>query len=546
MTDAGRTLVVNARDPEEIRIGLVEAGQMLDLRCAQPERGSVVGNIYLGMVRKVEEGLDAAFVDFGDRRAGFLHVGNVHPACADPDLSAVDVAATPITRQRDPEDGEDGEQEKEAESSSEAPNLEPSSTPHDVCEGPDATPDPEPGPSIAKLLQVGRPVLVQVLRDPVRGKGATLTMHLSLAGFCLVWMPTLGRIGVSRRIEEAEERQRLRETLLTLGDGEELPVIARTAASGQPKRVLAHDLKRLQERWNTIYRDFAKAKPPVLALAEETTAVRACRELFHGDVTEILCDDPATSDALQHFLSEKGAEERVKLTRYEDSRPLFESLQLEAPFQQLFRSRVPIGRGASIVIHETEALTAIDVNSGRTDGDSLEETALETNLMAAKEVARQARLRDLGGIMVVDFIDMAESAHRREVERCLRESLREDRARMKSGRLGSFGLMAFTRRRLGTGPARASESMCRGCGGSGNTAHHKAGALRILRRLRALEQPSRVRIRAQPGVVHHWKHLSGSMEGLNHNLELVEDPQVPSGDSVVEPLGTLAEVDRGR
>lgn len=371
-------------------------------------------------------------------------------------------------------------------------------------------------------------------------------MHLSLAGFCLVWMPSLGRIGISRRIEEMEERQRLRETLLTLGQGEELPVIARTAASGQPKRVLAHDLKRLQERWNTICRDFAKAKPPVLALAEETTAVRACRELFHGEVREIVCDDPATFDALQGFLEEKGAEQRVTLKRHEASRPLFEQLQLEAPFQQLFRSRVPIGRGASIVIHETEALTAIDVNSGRTEGDSLEQTALATNLLAAEAVARQARLRDLGGIMVVDFIDMAESAHRREVERRLRDCLRLDRARMKAGRLGSFGLMAFTRRRLGTGPARASESMCRGCGGSGNTAHHKAGVLRILRRLRGLEQPSRVRIRAQPGVVHQWKHQKHSLEGLEHDLELVEDPQVPSGDSVVEVLGTLAEVDRGR
>lgn len=539
MTRPGRTLVVNASDPEEIRIALAEEQEIVDLRCAQTERESVVGNVYLAVVRKVQEGLDAAFLDFGDQRAGFLHVGNVHPACIDPDLSAVEVASTPIRK-----------------SSYETPVAEP--PPADCeCEGQDAEQgsadvpqveetqaefEPEPQPSIGELLQPGRAVFVQVLRDPVRGKGATLTMHLSLAGFCLVWMPTMGRIGVSRRIEETEERDRLRDTLLALGDGEELPVIARTSAMGQSKKILERDLRRLQERWNTVIRDFAKAKPPCLALAEETTAVRACRELFHGGVEEIICDDPSTSSALLHFLQEKGADERVKLTAHPAGKALFEAQGLEARFQSLFRSRVPIGSGASIVIHETEALVAIDVNSGRSGTGSLEETALETNLMAAKEVARQVRLRDLGGILVVDFIDMAESANRHAVEQTLRGFLQEDRARMKTGRLGSFGLMTFTRRRLGTGPAKGTESMCRGCGGSGNIAHHKAGALRILRKLRAMALPSKMRVRAQPGVVQQWKRLHKPLEGLGHQVEMVEDSQVSSGDSVIEHLGTLADV----
>jgi ribonuclease E len=533
MTRPGRTLVVNASDPEEIRIALAENQEIVDLRCAQTERESVVGNVYLAVVRKVQEGLDAAFLDFGDKRAGFLHVGNVHPACLNAELTAVEIATTPIRKP-----------------AYEAPVAESEST-EEECYGEgdcdadansQSLPEPEPQPSISELLQPGRAVFVQVLRDPVRGKGATLSMHLSLAGFCLVWMPTLGRIGVSRRIEETAERDRLRETLLELGGGEELPVIARTSSMGQSKAILERDLRRLQERWNTVTRDFAKAKPPCLALAEETTAVRACRELFHGGVEEIICDDPATSQSLLHFLKEKGADERVKLTQHPAGKPLFEAEGLEARFQSLFRSRVPIGSGASIVIHETEALVAIDVNSGRSGTGSLEETALETNLMAAKEVARQVRLRDLGGILVVDFIDMAEPANRHSVEQSLRGFLQEDRARMKTGRLGSFGLMTFTRRRQGTGPAKGTESMCRGCGGSGNIAHHKAGALRILRKLRATELPSKMRVRAQPGVVQQWKRLHKPLEGFEHQVELVEDLQVPSGDSVIEHLGALAEL----
>lgn len=562
MTRPGKTLVVNASDAEEIRIALAQDQEMVDLRCAQTERESVVGNVYLAVVRKVQDGLDAAFLDFGDKRDGFLHVGNVHPACLDAELSAVEVASTTIRKPSYAAPSDDLKaDEKEGDAEFSNPGADPELELVSVAESaavleseglPESEDEAqsqwrhEPQPSIGELLQPGRAVFVQVLRDPVRGKGATLTMHLSLAGFCLVWMPTMGRIGVSRRIEETEERDRLRTTLLELGDGVELPVIARTAAMGQSRKVLERDLRRLQERWNTITRDFAKAKPPCLALAEESTAIRACRELFHGGVEEIICDDPATSKALQHFLMEKGADERVKLSAHPPGTALFEAQGLEARFQSLFRSRVPIGSGASIVIHETEALVAIDVNSGRSGTGSLEETALATNLLAAKEVARQVRLRDLGGILVVDFIDMAEASNRHDVEQTLRGFLQEDRARMKTGRLGSFGLMTFTRRRLGTGPAKGTESMCRGCGGSGNVAHHKAGALRILRKLRAMEMPSKLRVRAQPGVVQQWKRLHQPLAGLDHKVEMVEDSQVSSGDSVIEHLGALAEVEGDR
>ncbi|MCP4861446.1 MAG: Rne/Rng family ribonuclease [Planctomycetes bacterium] len=537
MSRSGNMLVVNARDPEEVRIALLDQGQICDLRSGRPDAGSMVGNIYLGVVKQVEDSLDAAFVDFGDRRAGFLHVGNVHPAYLDPSADAMAAATAVIERpERVSEEGAAQAEVEEKEATAETTDAE-------QVEEADAEAEFE-APArnrISDLLKVGRQVVVQVVRDPVRGKGATLSTIISLAGFGLVWMPSLGRIGVSRRIEETEERERLREILTELGGGAEMPVIARTAAAGEPKRVLQADMTRIQKRISNMTKTASAAQAPALLVEEETIVMRAIRELFHAGIDKIQCDEQKGFESIAAFLERKAATERVELRLYEDDVPLFEQLGLETDYQRLFRSRVPIGRGASIVIHPTEALTAIDVNSGRVEGTTLEETALETNLLAAKEVANQVRLRDLGGIIVVDFIDMRSPDNRRQVEESMREALQGDRARMKTGRIGSFGLFSFTRRRLGTGPARAADAMCRSCGGSGNYAHHSAGALRVLRRLRALTGAWQVRIRAQEGVVHQLRRHQNALQDLPHKVEFVEDLQVPSGESVLEPITALAD-----
>lgn len=531
MPRSGNMLVVNARDPEEVRIALLDQGEISDLRCGRPDAGSMVGNIYLGVVKQVEDSLDASFIDFGDRRAGFLHVGNVHPAYADPAADALAAATTVIERA--------GPLVADEEAVTETDDIEAEA--EDVMETQEAEPK-----RISDLLKVGRQVVVQVVRDPVRGKGATLSTIISLAGFGLVWMPSLGRIGVSRRIEDSEERERLREILTELGAGEDLPVIARTASAGEPKRVLQADMTRIQKRISSMTKTASAAQAPALLMEEETIVMRAIRELFHAGIESIQCDEAKSHEAIAAFLQRKAATERVELRLYEDDVPLFEQLGLETNYQRLFRSRVPIGRGASIVIHPTEALTAIDVNSGRVEGTTLEETALETNLLAATEVAHQVRLRDLGGIIVVDFIDMRTPDNRRQVEEALREALQGDRARMKTGRIGSFGLFSFTRRRLGTGPARAADAMCRCCGGSGNYAHHSAGALRVLRRLRALTGAWQVRIRAQEGVVQQLRRHQIALQALPHKVEFVEDLQVPSGESVLEPITALAEASDDR
>ena len=543
MSRLGNTIVVNARDPEEVRVVLLEHGEISDLRCGRPDSGSMVGNIYLGVVKQVEDSLDAAFVDFGDKRAGFLHVGNVHPAVQDPTLDAYDAVTTAILKPPcNPTAQAEVAAESELEEATETPQQPEESaateTPEEDLQGVVS----DFHARISDLLQVGQRVIVQVVRDPVRGKGSTLSTIISLAGFGLVWMPSLGRIGISRRIESTEERERLRTLLQELGAGVDMPVIARTASADEPKRVLQADLNRIQKRIDKLKAGAKASVAPALLVEEESIVMRAIRELFHAGVEVIYCDDSAMNVAIGSFLESKAATERVEQRFYAEDLPLFEKLGLETSYQRLFRSRVPIGLGASIVIHPTEALTAIDVNSGRVEGSTLEETALATNLLATLEIAKQVRLRDLGGIIVIDFIDMREAGNRRQVEDALRECLQSDRARMKTGSIGNFGLFSFTRRRLGTGPARATEAMCRDCGGSGSHAHHGAGALRTLRRLRGLSGAWQVRVRAQVGVIQQLRRHQIALLALPHKVEFVEDLQVPSGESVLETVTALAEV----
>jgi len=504
----GGLLAVNARDAEELRVALAGPEGLVDLRWSRTDRTSQVGDIHLGVVRQVEPGLDAAFIDIGDSRAAFLHVGNVHPGFA--------AGGDPFAVAAQPSRG------------------------HPALDEVDGAVVPEQ--RIDELLSPGRRVLVQVLRDPQRGKGATLTTYLSLAGHLMVWMPALRGTGVSRRIDDPEERTRLRAELAALGDSDApLPVIARTAAEGAARRALRRDLDRLQARWERVRQATEAATAPALVLAEESPALRAARELYHGGVERVVVDDATVAAELQGFLSDHAGRASLAVELHEKARPLFEALGIEQDYQGLFRSRVPIEGGASIVLHETEALCAIDVNSGRKGGGTLEETALRTNLAASREIARQARLRDLGGIVVVDFIDMQRAAHRREVEQALRDALRRDRARLKCGRLGTFGLMSFTRRRVGTGLPRAAEALCRGCGGSGTVAHHQAGALRAVRRLRAFDAGAGVRLRAQPGVVEQLRrHHREALAGLGFEVELVEDVQVASGEPVLERQDGLA------
>ncbi|MFT7516350.1 MAG: ribonuclease E [Myxococcota bacterium] len=518
----GTTLLVNSSDAEEVRVATILDGQLIDVRTSRPDHKSIVGNIYLAEVTRVEAGLDAAFVVFDDRKVGFLHLGNIHPAAKDFELSAVDLM-------RQIEVRPESENEPITEDAAE-----------EVLE--DISEDPDPQDKINEFVYVGRKLLVQVLRDPVGTKGATLSTYVSLAGSFVVLMPSLDRIGISRRIEDETERQRLRDDLSDIVAESPLPVIARTAAMDEPKKVLRADFRRLERRWQTLLEMAAKADSPGLVLEEESPAVRAVRELFHGGLEKIVVDEPAVYEELEVFLKEKGATgARVELSMHEKSMPLFESMIIEEQYQRLFRQKVPLGKGASLVIQQTEALVAIDVNSGRLDAHNLEDTAFETNMLAAKEIARQTRLRDLGGIIVVDFIDMRNANHRREVESSLRSGLMDDRARMKCGHIGSFGLMSFTRRRTGNGPLRPLLVPCRSCAGTGHRAQLEAAKLRVIRKLRAVTEAHKMFVRAHPSLVALMKRDTNTIQPMGHQVEWQDDIKVPIGEPIIQVQQALAE-----
>lgn len=513
---AAPLLAVNARDPEEIRLALACDSRLLDLRWTRVERGSLVGDIFLGVISRVEEGLDAAFVDLGLGRAGFLHVGQVHPAYADASLDAVSVSKLPAPREAGARSLLGADDSLEGE--------------------PAHPPAAEVAPRalrIGELLRPGRRILVQILRDPVRQKGATLSTFISFAGHRLVYMPSLGRPGASRRMADPSERERLRQALEEIG-GPGCGLIARTAAEGCEVEILRAEWGSLQKRWQDLEGRARHAPAPGPLLSEESPVARAARDLLTADLGRIVVDDAAAATALEAVLRDCGLPTAVE--RYDNSRPLFEALDLERDWQTLFRPRVPLAGGASIVIHETEALTAVDVNSGPAQLGTLEETALAVNLSAVDETARQVRLRDLGGIVVVDFIDMKLAENRRQVEAAMRSALLRDRARLKTSHMGSFGLMAFTRRRVGGGIPRAVETLCRGCGGSGHVAHHHAGALRALRRMRAEPLAQSFRVRAQPGTCAILRGaLQEAVTGLGRPVEVLEDVQVAASDPVVLP-----------
>ena len=520
-TDALR-LVVNHSDPEEVRVALCKGTELQGVRCWQSEAISIVGAVYWGRVLQVEAGLEAAFVDIGEKRAAFLHFGNIHPAYAEEGCHPMKVAERPSQIAEEaagaPEEpidkmsSADGEGEQE-ENLQEKEVLSP-----------------------ADFLKPGDAVLVQVLRDPVRGKGATLTTFLSLPGRYGVLMPSLNRVGVSRKIVDMKERSRLRaifEGMSAAAAG----MIARTAASGVEESEILKDLELLQSIWADV-RKQSEGREDVGCLWQEASPfIRAVQDLCYGEVTEILVDSNGAKEEAQGYIQRYFPDGGPALKVSTSSKPIFEAEGLERDWQLLFRPRVPIGSGASIVIHETEALVAIDVNSGRLDRNSLEETAFDTNCLAAVEAARQIRLRDIGGIVVLDFIDMRSPENRFALENLFRDELAKDPAKSKVGPLAAFGLLSMTRRRQGFGLRKGSAWMCKGCGGSGSTSHHQAGGLRVLRKMRTFSKPTSIQIRCHPGVEAVLKGaFKEVLHNLGHSVKVLADPQVPSGDSVVEVL----------
>ncbi|EGU33289.1 ribonuclease E [Vibrio ichthyoenteri ATCC 700023] len=423
-----KRMLINATQKEELRVALVDGQRLFDLDIESPGHESKKANIYKGRITRIEPSLEAAFVDYGAERHGFLPLKE-------------------IAREYFPQGY--------------------------TYQG---------RPSIKEVLTEGQEVIVQVEKEERGNKGAALTTFISLAGSYLVLMPNNPRAGgISRRIE-GDERTQLKAALSTLELPQGMGLIVRTAGVGKSAEELEWDLNVLLNHWSAIKQASDSNPAPFLIHQESNVIVRAIRDYLRRDIGEILIDSNTMYDrALEHIrLVRPDFVNRVK--KYDGEVPLFSHYQIESQIESAFQREVRLPSGGSIVIDPTEALTSIDINSARaTKGGDIEETALNTNLEAADEIARQLRLRDLGGLVVIDFIDMTPVRHQREVENRLRDAVRMDRARVQIGRISRFGLLEMSRQRLSPSLAEASHHICPRCTGTGVIRDNESLALSVLR-----------------------------------------------------------------
>ena len=341
---------------------------------------------------------------------------------------------------------------------------------------------PRVKPPIQDILQRGDEVIVQVTKEGLGSKGPTLSTYISIPGRYLVLMPALGRVGVSRKIDDEQVRARLRQVMGELNPPQGVGFIVRTAGSDRTKKELSRDLAYLLRLWKVIVRRIKKVPGPCDIYEESDMIIRTIRDIFTGDVDNIVIDEPSAYERAKEFLQQVMPRHVSRLQLYEGREPLFHKYKLDEEIAKIYRRQVPLPEGGSIVIDQTEALVAIDVNSGsfRAD-DSAEETAFQINLLAAKEISRQLRLRDLGGVIVNDFIDMRQERHRRGVERALRDAVKRDRARTKILRTSPFGLIEMTRQRIRPSLKRSVYTDCPCCNGAGVVKTPESMALEVIR-----------------------------------------------------------------
>ena len=479
-----KRMLINATQPEELRVALVDGQQLNNLDIEVPSKAQKKANIYKGKITRVEPSLEAAFVEFGSERHGFLPFKEI------------------------------SRQYFKTKESSDGGRL-----------------------SIKDAISEGQEVIVQVEKEERGNKGAALTTFISLAGRYLVLMPNNPRAGgISRRVE-GDERAELREALSTLDIPTGMGLIVRTAGVGRVAEELQWDLDYLMKAWTAIEKAADENRAPLLIYQESNLIVRAIRDYFAEDLNEVLIDDPDVYEQAREFVALVMPENLRKIKLYEDPVPLFNRYQIESRIETAFQHDVRLPSGGAIVIDHTEALVAVDINSARaTKGSDIEETALNTNLEAADEVARQLRLRDLGGLIVIDFIDMSPAKNQREVENRLREALKRDRARVQIGRISRFGLLEMSRQRLRPSLGESHLAVCPRCTGQGVVRSTESLALSILRLIEeeAMKEKTgkvMVRVPLQVGtfLLNEKRDALHALEQRNHiSVVMIPDPNVES------------------
>lgn len=429
-----KKMLINASQPEECRVAVVCDGILEELDVQVKAREATLGNIYKGVVSRIEPSLQAVFVDYGASRNGFLSINDVHPSYFPESFEG--------TRRR---------------------------------------------PRIQDVFKKDDHVLVQVNKEERYTKGACLTTNISLAGRYLVLMPGTDLYGVSRKIEDEKERKKLKEIVQQFRLPDNMGFIIRTAGMGRTKTELARDLEYLMKLWESIEGTVAKYEAPVLLYREHDIVIRSIREHYSSDISEILVDEKETHRKVREFFHQVMPKYENLVKLYQEKRPLFNKYQLEEQVEQVYRKKIRLKSGGYIIIEPTEALVTVDVNSGSaTKEKGIEDTAFRVNMEAAPEIARQLRLRDLGGIIVIDFIDMTQKMHKQEVEKALKAVMRTDRAKSKILRISLLGLLELSRQRLRSVLGTGEYLECPICDGQGRIKSPEMAALSVFRKIKSL------------------------------------------------------------
>jgi ribonuclease E len=469
-----KEMLINVSQAEECRIALLEDGTLEELYTERTSQNNWVGNIYKGKIVNIEPSIQAAFVDFGVGRNGFLHISDIEPqyfrqAGYDPS----EIMDGRRSEDEDDDDQDDGDEGEEGEEGGEGGDDRSSDTRRSGQRPPRTgrlrSGRPRFKPPIQEIFRRGDEVLVQVIKEGIGTKGPTLSTYISIPGRYLVLMPSLGRVGVSRKIEDEDARRKLKATMLELNIPKGVGFIVRTAGQERTRKELSRDVAYLLRLWKVLVRRIKNQPGPCDVYEESDIMIRTIRDTFTEDIDSIVVDHPDAFHRAKEFMELVMPRYASRIQQYDSREPLFHRYKLEAEIAKIHQRVVPLKGGGSIVIDSTEALVAIDVNSGNFRGnvENAEENAFHLNLSAAKEIARQLRLRDLGGVIVNDFIDMRKESHRRKVEKSLRDAMKRDRARTKILRTSPFGLIEMTRQRIRPSFKRSVYEDCPCCRGRG-------------------------------------------------------------------------------
>src|SRR5258706_14761068 len=462
-----KEMLINVSEGEECRIALVENGRLEELYMERTSATSHVGNIYKGRVTNVEPSIQAAFIDFGLGRNGFLHISDLMPSYF----------------------GRHGDDIKESVGRKMARRDR---------------------PPIQKCLRRGDEIIVQIIKEGIGTKGPTLSTYLSIPGRILVMMPGMAKLGVSRKIEDEEERRRLRQILDALKPPRECGFIIRTAGVGKSRSEIRRVLTYCTRLWQNIDKKIKTTPAPTELYTEGDLVTRTVRDVFTSDVTRIVVDNKDVARRIKDFIKIAMPRTRNKLELYEGTVPLFHQYGMEREIEQMYSRHVLLPSGGSLVIDSTEAIVAIDVNSGKfRDHADAETTAFKTDMEAADEIPRQLRLRDLGGVIICDFIDLRYERHRRDLEKRLHDNLKDDRAKTKMLRMSQFGIIEMTRQRMRPSLKRSIYFDCPHCKGAGLVKTPESMSLDVMRRLAIAahdQRVARVELAVSPEVAFYFQN----------------------------------------